>query len=91
MAWGTALLTVYLLGWLITSIIAVVAAEKVHGGREMQPAYRERLAVLTGLVWPVIVIGVIQLVVFAMLARSIGASSVREPEPPGRWRSPLRA
>ena len=85
------MLTVYLLGWLITSIIAVVAAEKAHAGREMQPAYRERLAVLAGLVWPVIVIGVIQLVVFAMLARSIGASSVREPGPQGGGRSPLWA
>lgn len=74
------MLTVYLCGWLITSIIAVVAAKKAHAGREMQPAYRGCLAVLAGLVWPVLVIGAIQLVVIAFLARSIAASSLSERE-----------
>jgi hypothetical protein len=72
------LLTVYLYGWLITSIVAVVAIQNAHAAREMQLVHRGLLVVVAGLVWPALVIGGVQYVVIALLSRVIGAGSLSE-------------
>jgi hypothetical protein len=74
------MLTVYLSGWLITTSIAVIATAMIAAGRELRPVSCGWLAVLAGAAWPVLVIGAIQFVVIAMLARTIRATSLKEPE-----------
>jgi hypothetical protein len=76
----TTMLIVYLSGWLITTSIAVIATAMIAAGRELRPVSRGWLAVLAGALWPVLVIGATQFVAIAMLARSIRAASLNEPE-----------
>ena len=71
--------TIYLSGWLVTTIIAVIAASKFAAGRQLRPISRGGLAVLAGAVWPVVLIAAIQIAVIALLAGSISAVSANEP------------
>ena len=74
------MLTVYLSGWLITTIIAVIAAATLGGGRGLRILSRGLLAIGAGAVWPVLVIGAIQFAVIAMVAHSVRVTSLNEPE-----------
>jgi hypothetical protein len=74
------MLTVYLSGWLITTIIAVIATATLGAGRELRTLSRGLLAIGAGAVWPVLVIGATQFAVIAMVARSVRVASLNEPE-----------
>ena len=71
--------TVYLSGWLITTIIAVIGAAKFAAGHQLPPITRGGLAVLAGAVWPVVLIAAIQFAVIALLAGGMSAVSRNEP------------
>ena len=70
------LLNVYLCGWLVTTIGALVAANGLSDRRRPQLPTQGWLAVLAGALWPVLVVGVIQLIAIAVLARSMRTASV---------------
>jgi nitrate reductase NapE component len=68
------LLSVYLCGWLVTTIGALVAADR----RRSRPLSVGLLAVLAGVLWPVLAIGVVELIAIVVLARMIRAASARQ-------------
>ena len=74
------MLTVYLSGWLITTIIAAIATATLGAGRQLPTLGRGLLVIGAGAVWPVLVIGAIQFAVIAMVARSIRVASLNEQE-----------
>lgn len=65
------LLNVFLCGWVITTIGTLVAANRLSDRRRPQ-----LLAVLAGALWPVLVVGVIELIAIAVLARSMRTAGV---------------
>jgi hypothetical protein len=70
------LLNVYLCGWVVTTIGTLVAVNRLPDRRRPH-----LLAVLAGALWPVLVVGVIELVAIVVLARSMrtaGASHAHQ-------------
>lgn len=71
------LLNVYLCGWLVTTIGTVVAANRLCDPRmSPQSPVRGSLAVLAGVLWPVLVVGVVELIAVAVLARRMRTDNV---------------
>jgi hypothetical protein len=70
------LVNVYLCGWLVTTIGAFTAANKVPDRRRPQLLTQLWIAVLAGALWPILVVGVIQVIAIAVLARSNRTASV---------------
>jgi nitrate reductase NapE component len=68
------LLNVYLCGWLVITIGALVATDR----RRSRPLSVGLLAVLAGVLWPVLAIGVVELIAIVVLARVIRAASARQ-------------
>ena len=72
------LLNVYLCGWLVTTIGALVAANWLCSPRvsQPQPLTRAWIAVLAGALWPVLVVGVVELIAIVVLARRMRTARV---------------
>jgi hypothetical protein len=66
------LLNVYLCGWVVTTIGTLVAVNRLPDCRRPH-----LLAALAGSLWPVLVVGVIELVAIVVLARSMRTAGVR--------------
>ena len=67
------LLNVYLCGWVLTTIGTLVAVSRLPDRRRPQ-----LLAILAGALWPVLVVGVIELIAIVAVARTMRAASARQ-------------
>jgi hypothetical protein len=67
------LLNVYLCGWL--TIGALVAANRLSDRRRSRPLSVGLLAVLAGVLWPVLAVGVMELIAIVVVARGMRAAS----------------
>ena len=56
-----ALLVVYLTGWVVTSICAFFAANRLRIKSHPAPPYFTALIVLAGALWPLLLVGVVEL------------------------------
>jgi hypothetical protein len=65
----TMLLTVYLCGWLVTTIGALVAANWISDRRISSPLAHGSLAIVAGVLWPVLVAGLAELVAIVIVTR----------------------
>jgi len=68
------LLNVYLCGWLVTTIGALVATDR----RRSRPLFVGLLAVLSGVLWPVLAVAVVELIAIVVVARGMRAASARQ-------------
>jgi hypothetical protein len=74
------LLSVYLGGWLVTAICVWVAADLLRDPRRPRPYRFGSLAVLSSALWPVLVIGVVELLAIrAVVETTMRAASARGP------------
>ena len=71
------LLNVYLCGWLVTTIGALVAVNRLSDRRTSRSLSLGSLAVLAGVLWPVLVVGVVELIAIVLVARRMRAASAR--------------
>lgn len=76
------LLSAYLIGAVVTATGALVVAESLGDGRMPRPRRRGSLAVLAGALWPVLLIGLVQLAAVAAVAKSMKGANVRRSEAP---------
>jgi len=67
------LLNVYLGGWMVTTIGTLVAANWLSDRRRPH-----LLAVLAGALWPVLAVGVVEVIVIVAVARTMRAASARQ-------------
>jgi hypothetical protein len=65
----TMLLTVYLCGWPVTTICALVATNWISDRRIASPLAHGSLAVLAGVLWPVLAVGLAELVAIVIVTR----------------------
>lgn len=72
------LLTVYLCGWLVTTICALVATNWISDRRIASPLAHGSLAVVAGVLWPVLVVGLAELVAIVIVTRRMRISSARQ-------------
>src|ERR1700694_3576777 len=72
------LLNVYLYGWLVTTIGALVAVNRLSDRRRSRARSLGSLAVLAGVLWPVLVVGAVELIAIVLVARRMRAASARE-------------
>ncbi len=72
------LLTVYLCGWLVTTIGALVAVNWFSDRRTSSPLAHGSLAVLAGVLWPVLVVGLAELVAIVIVCRRMRTTVARE-------------
>lgn len=68
------LLIVYLCGCLVTMIGVLVAASR-FGDRRVSQSLHGLFAVLAGVLWPVLVVGVVELIAIVVLARRMRAAN----------------
>lgn len=78
----SALMTVYLIGVLVTFVAVLIATP--YFDRDSGYRWRHRLAVLAALIWPILVVGVIQVGLIAAVATGVSRRSTtrRHEEPP---------
>jgi hypothetical protein len=72
------LLTVYLCGWLVTTIGALVAVNWFSDRRTLRPLARGSLAVLAGVLWPVLAVGLAELVAIVIVSRRMRTTVARQ-------------
>jgi hypothetical protein len=72
------LLTVYLCGWLVTTIGALVAVNWFSDRRRSSPLAHGSLAVLAGVLWPVLVVGLAELVAIVIVTRRMRSTVARQ-------------
>lgn len=70
-----AIVFTYLGGWLLTSIAALLISKRA-GSATSSPRHSGRLSILAGIVWPVIVCGVVELWAIAVIARALREDDV---------------
>jgi hypothetical protein len=85
------LLTVYLLGWLVMSIGALVAADWVSGHRLPGPLACGSLVILAGALWPVLVVGAVEMVFIVIVAKRMRAVDAHEHDETIAARHPVLA
>jgi hypothetical protein len=78
----TTLALVYLGGWLLTSLATYVASRRLADG-PTTPLSSLGLSLLAGLVWPLMILGVVELSSVAVY--STAASWRHDPEVPESW------
>ena len=71
------LLNVYLGGWLVTTIGALVVATRVSDRRRSGLLSLELVAVFAGALWPVLVVGVVELLAIVAVIKVMRAASAR--------------
>jgi hypothetical protein len=74
----TMLLTVYLCGWLVTTICALVANNWISDHRIASSLAHGSLAVLAGVLWPVLAVGLAELVAIVIVTRRMRIASARQ-------------
>jgi hypothetical protein len=68
--------TTYLGGWLIASVAAFVVADSFPHSRTAPPRGRGALAFAAGALWPVLLVGVLQMVGIALVANRMKTNQV---------------
>lgn len=71
------LLNVYFGAWLVTTIGALVVATRLSDRRRPGLLCRGLVAVLAGALWPVLVVGVVELLAIVAVMKMIRAASAR--------------
>jgi hypothetical protein len=74
------LLNVYLIGWLVTAIGvvgALVAANRLFDRRRSRLLCDGSLAVFAGALWPVLVVGVVEMLAITAVVETMRAASAR--------------
>lgn len=77
------MLIAYLIGWLATTLVALFAGTKIRDLRPSGPLAIGSLAVLAGMLWPLVITGIVQLALVAVVAkklRAAGGRSAVDPE-----------
>jgi biotin transporter BioY len=64
-------LNVYLCGWLVTAVISLVFANESRELRIAPPLTRGVVAVIAGALWPVLVVGILELACIVLLANKL--------------------
>jgi len=72
------LLNVYLCGWLVTTIGALVASNRLSDRRRSRTLFVGLLAFLAGVLWPVLAVAVVELIAIVVVARGMRAASARQ-------------
>ena len=71
------MVTVYLCGWLITTIGTLAAADRLSSGDSPPMRVRAGVGVVAGALWPVVIIGLVQLAVaITLIARPSRTAAV---------------
>jgi biotin transporter BioY len=65
------LVNTYLCGWLVTTAVVIFAADRFSAQSWVRPGLRMSLAVLCGALWPLVILGILELGFVAMLAKAI--------------------
>jgi hypothetical protein len=74
------LLNVYLYGVLVATVAALIAAHALYRGAKPRPFTRAALAVVAGALWPLLAVGLVQLVVIMLVTKMVRTESARHPE-----------
>jgi hypothetical protein len=69
------LLDVYLFGWLVTTIGVLIAANRLSDRRRPRLRCVGSLAVLAGAIWPLLVVGVVEVLAIVAVAKAMRAAS----------------
>lgn len=64
------LVNTYLCGWLVTTTVVIFAADRFSAQSRVRPGLRMSLAVLCGALWPLVILGILELGFVAMLAKA---------------------
>ena len=70
-------MTVYLCGWLITTVGTLAAADLVSGGDRPPTRVCVGVGVVAGALWPVVIMGLVQLAAIAVIARPSRTAAIR--------------
>ena len=70
-------LDVYLCGCLVTTVAALIAATQFSDRRMSRPLHVRSLAVVTGALWPVLLIGAVELLAIVAVAKAMGIGRIR--------------
>jgi biotin transporter BioY len=65
------LVNTYLCGWLVTTAVVIFAADRFSAQSRVRPGLQMSLAVLCGALWPLVILGIVELGFVAMLAKAI--------------------
>ena len=65
------LVNTYLCGWLVTMAVVIFAADRLSAQSRVRPGLRMSLAVLCGALWPLVILGMLELGFVAMFAKAI--------------------
>jgi hypothetical protein len=68
--------TTYLCGWLIASVIAFAVADSFPNDPTSPPRARGALAVVAGALWPVLLVGIVQVACVGAVAKSVRLRSM---------------
>lgn len=79
-------LTVYLIGAIATAIVAMGSANRLSGARTDTPTL-VAVAALAGALWPVVVIGALQVLAIVLLAHWMGTTPAVEADTDARHRN----
>ncbi len=71
-------LTVYLCGWVITTIGALAVLDRECAGERPPLLTQVLFGVIAGILWPVVITGLVQVAAIAIIARSVRAVPVRQ-------------
>ena len=71
------MMTVYLCGWLITTIGTLAAADRLSSGDSPPMRVRAGVGVVAGALWPVVIMGLVQLAAITLIARPWRTAAVR--------------
>ena len=66
---------VYVSGWLVTTIGALVAANRLSDSSSPGPICVGSVAVLAGVLWPALVVGVVELLAIVAVAKAMRSAS----------------
>ena len=71
------MMTVYLCGWLITAIATLAAADRLSSGDSPPMRVCVGVGVVAGALWPVVIMGLVQLAAITLIARPSRTAAVR--------------
>ena len=80
------MVTVYLCGWLMTTIGTLAVADRLSSGDSPPMRVRVGVGVVAGALWPVVIIGLVQLAAITLIARPSRTAAVRH----SGWASSIR-
>ena len=70
-------MTMYLCGWLITTIGTLAAADRLSSGDSRPTRVCVGVGVVAGALWPVVIMGLVQLAAITVIARPLSTAAIR--------------